>query len=304
MSTWAYYNEFDEQKADWLRTLILFGHIAPGEVDTRDIRDVSPDDLRGFRQHHFFAGLGGWSYSLRLAGWADDRAVATLSCPCQPFSEAGPRSGFADERHLWPAAYHLVRERRFPVVLGEQVATKSGRAWLDLVCADMEAANYSGGAVVTAAAGFGAPIRSERQYFAWLAEAAGERRQGAADGSEPYGGERFGLGGQVGGMGEADEDRRNARIARDTRREARAGREHGLVADRPRSPFDVGAVNGFWRDADWLWHRDGAFRPVEPGTFPLAHGIPARMGRLRGYGDAINTAQAAAFIESVMEYLA
>ena len=304
MSTWAYYNEFDEQKADWLRTLILFGHIAPGEVDTRDIRDVSPDDLRGFRQHHFFAGLGGWSYSLRLAGWADDRAVATLSCPCQPFSEAGPRSGFADERHLWPAAHHLVRERRFPVVLGEQVATKDGRAWLDLVCADMEADRYTGGAVATAAAGFGAPIKSERLYLAWLAEAAGERREGAADGSEPHGGERFVLGRPAGGTGSADCNGRDTGLAGNRRAEEGVRGQYGVGADRPCRPRDVGAVNGFWRDADWLWHRDGAFRPVEPGTFPLAHGIPARMGRLRGYGDAINTAQAAAFIESVMECLA
>ena len=192
MSTWAYYNEFDEQKADWLRTLILFGHIAPGEVDTRDIRDVSPDDLRGFRQHHFFAGIGGWSYSARLAGWPDDRPLATLSCPCQPFSEAGPRSGFADERHLWPAAHHLVRERRFPVVLGEQVATKAGRAWLDLVCADMEADRYTGGAVATVAAGYGAPVVSERLYLAWLAEAAGERREGTAIRAEPHGGRDLG----------------------------------------------------------------------------------------------------------------
>lgn len=262
MSTWVYYNEFDEQKADWLRTLILFGHIAPGEVDTRDIRDVSPDDLRGFRQHHFFAGLGGWSYSLRLAGWADDRAVATLSCPCQPFSEAGPRSGFADERHLWPAAHHLVRERRFPVVLGEQVATKAGRAWLDLVCADMEADRYTGGAVATVAAGYGAPVVSERLYLAWLAEAAGERREGTAIRAEPHGGE---------GFGHRGESRR---------------------------------LDALWRNPEWLTCEDDALRPIEPGTFPLAHGIPARMGRLRGYGDAINTAQAAAFIESVMEYLA
>jgi DNA (cytosine-5)-methyltransferase 1 len=184
----AYYNEHDVQKAEWLRALILFGLIAPGDVDERDIRDVTPNDLRGYTQHHFFAGIGGWSYSLRLAGWRDDRPVATLSCPCQPFSEAGPRSGFADERHLWPAAYHLVRERRFPVVFGEQVATKDGRAWLDLVSADMEAAGYTGGTVITAAAGFGAPIRSERSYLAWMAAAAGERREGAAERAEPYGG--------------------------------------------------------------------------------------------------------------------
>lgn len=296
----AYYNEIDPFAAEWLRRLILFGHIAPGDVDERDIRDVSPDDLRGFRQHHFFAGLGGWSYSLRLAGWADDRAVATLSCPCQPFSAAGPRSGFADERHLWPAAHHLVRECRFPVVLGEQVATKDGLAWLDLVCADMEGDGYTGGAVVTAAAGFGAPIRRERLYLAWLADAAGERREGAADGSEPHGGERFGLGGEAGGMACAAGERRNRRRAGETGdKPCPLERSHGLcVAGAP------GPVNGFWRDADWIGCTDGKWRPVGPGAFPLANGVSARMGRLRGYGNAINTAQAAAFIESVMEYLA
>jgi len=54
--------------------------------------------------------------------------------------------------------------------------------------------------------------------------------------------------------------------------------------------------NGFWSGADWLGCRDGKFRPVEPGTQPLAHGLPARVGRLRGYGNAIVPQVAAAFI--------
>ena len=33
--------------------------------------------------------------------------------------------------------------------------------------------------------------------------------------------------------------------------------------------------------------RDGKWR-VEPGTFHLAHGATARVGRLRAYGNAIN----------------
>lgn len=64
----AYYNENDPKTAAWLRELIKAGLIADGEVDTRSIVDVRPDDLRGFVQCHFFAGIGGWSYALRLAG--------------------------------------------------------------------------------------------------------------------------------------------------------------------------------------------------------------------------------------------
>jgi DNA (cytosine-5)-methyltransferase 1 len=69
----AYYNEIDPFAAQWLRNLISAGHIAPGEVDERSIEDVRPDDVRGFTQCHWFAGIGGWSYALRLAGWDDDR---------------------------------------------------------------------------------------------------------------------------------------------------------------------------------------------------------------------------------------
>lgn len=61
-----------------------------------------------------------------------------------------------------------------------------------------------------------------------------------------------------------------------------------------------GPVNGFWRDADWLHCRDGKWRPVRPGSFPLADGVPARVGRLRAYGNAINIEAAAAFIKSYM----
>ncbi|STW60908.1 C-5 cytosine-specific DNA methylase [Klebsiella pneumoniae] len=175
MSAAAYYNEIDPFAAQWLRNLIAAGHIAPGEVDERSIEDVTPDDLRGFTQCHFFAGIGVWSHSLRLAGWPDDRSVWTGSCPCQPFSAAGKGDGFADERHLWPHFFHLISERRPQHVFGEQVASGNANTWFDLVQADLEGMGYAFGLVPFTSAGIGAPHIRERAY--WVAEPAGEQHQ-------------------------------------------------------------------------------------------------------------------------------
>lgn len=163
----AYYNEHDKYAAEWLRELIKEGHIAPGIVDERSIEDILPDELVGYTQVHFFAGIGIWSAALRGAGWPDDRPVWTGSCPCQPFSQAGKGKGTSDERHLWPAFFHLIQNGKQPEVpvFGEQVASKDGLAWLDTVQADMEAEGYSFGAVDICAAGFGAPHIRQRLFF-------------------------------------------------------------------------------------------------------------------------------------------
>jgi len=142
---YAYYNENEPFAAEWLRNLINKGLIADGEVDSRSIVDVRPDDVKGFTQVHFFAGIGGWSYAARLAGWPDDRPIWTGSCPCQPFSVAGNKKGQKDERHLWPVFFNLIRACRPNVVMGEQVAAAIGQSWLDGVLTDLEGIGYRGG---------------------------------------------------------------------------------------------------------------------------------------------------------------
>ncbi|TGP43438.1 DNA cytosine methyltransferase [bacterium M00.F.Ca.ET.228.01.1.1] len=389
----AYYNELDPYCAQWLRNLITAGHIAPGDVDERSIEDVRPDDLRGYTQCHFFAGIGVWSSALRLAGWPDDRPVWTGSCPCQPFSAAGKGLGFADERHLWPAWHHLISECRPSVILGEQVASKDVDPWIDLVFDDLEALEYACAANPFPSAGVGAPHIRDRTFFvAYANDARSQRRKrvqeraaeciarargvaGVVADTERGSTERqrldvgsaasgvcgaarqqrirndAGHGGDAGRLADANivAGRQGSSVdgrwhpgsdaqsrtglggglvscelahAGGERRIGRQGISAGCVDDRTyagRLESDDGSVgrdeaglsrveaagptNGFWRAADWLLCRDGKWRPVEPGTFPLAHGAPARVGRLRAYGNAINREAAAAFIAAADEAL-
>jgi DNA (cytosine-5)-methyltransferase 1 len=52
---------------------------------------------------------------------------------------------------------------------------------------------------------------------------------------------------------------------------------------------------------DWLYCRDGKWRPVEPGTFPLADGATNRVGRLRAYGNALHAETATTFAQTIKE---
>ena len=61
-----------------------------------------------------------------------------------------------------------------------------------------------------------------------------------------------------------------------------------------------GHARGPWSNVEWLTCRDGKARPTQPGIFPLAHGLPSRVGRLRAYGNAVVPQVAAAVIRAYM----
>jgi len=358
-----YYNEWDKKTAAWLRQLIAERHIPDGEVDERSITEVEPNDLRGYRQCHFFAGIAGWPIALQLAGWSADRPVWTGSCPCPPFSQAGEKSScpmcssrvvmphpwrqgyfacaecyhewYADGRHLWPEFYRLIKECQPATVFGEQVASASGRAWLAGVCASLEELGYAMGAADLCAASAGAPHIRQRLWWVADAERGTAKRHGYEMGSAAsslQGESREQRIRHDAGHGGIDGTQRLQHSTGDGREQWRAEsggrraacgcgagcgvgdgisagleghagdgddwhepRRHDAQQDRPAT------ASGFWDDREYIPCGDGKTRPTEPGSPPLAHGIPARVVQLRGYGNAIVPQVAAEFISAYME---
>lgn len=351
----AYYNENNPYAAQWLRNLESAGAISAGGVDDRSIVEVCADDLQGYTRCHFFSGIAGWDHALNLAGWPKDLPVWTGSCPCQPFSSSGLKKGFADERHLWPEFFRIIKMGRPGVIMGEQVSSPDALSWLDVVFDDLESEGYSCRAVDTCAAGVGAPNIRQRLY--WIAEipefmadymrerrARGQRNRELQkeDGEEIGHGSRIsykpglladprrqrdelgrhnmgeeagvikgetreqwvrtylGNGGSVELIGDSNGPGSQVRQEPDEQR--------GTLRNQGSTPGETGDLCGegevplwgFWRYAKWIPCRDGKFRSVDPGTFPLDHGVPKRVAKLRAIGNAIVPQVAQKVIEAYM----
>ncbi len=338
--TAALYNDNDAKAAAWLLELIAEGLLPAGQVSTVSIKELAPDACAD--TSHFFAGIGGWPLALEIAGWPAEQPVWTGSCPCQPFSAAGKRAGADDPRHLWPDFLRLIRERRPPVIFGEQVASSDGRAWLAGVRADLEAVGYAVGAADLCSAGIGAPHIRQRLY--WGAKrlddtasprhdraeqvAEGKARDGArmrvsgerrsASGLGNPTGERWGEAGRRGGQSaEWPRDWREFGGMADADLQASGGwgvcgpgegdtASDGAARERSAGLRETGN-NWLLRDPRGRWRlaycRDDRWRrvPVEPALFPLADGLPGRVGLLRGAGNAIDPWLAARFVGAFME---
>jgi DNA (cytosine-5)-methyltransferase 1 len=315
----AYYNEFEPYAAQWIRNLIKAGLIPDGEVDERSIRDVSPDDLRGFTQCHFFAGLAGWGCALRIAGWPDGREIWTGSPPCQPFSVAGKRAGTADDRHLWPDLFRLIRSRRPVVLMGEQVSAAIGMGWVDGVRLDLEGEGYAARFASVPACAVNAPHRRDRLWFVADRAEQSEREPQHANGTESRQdawANAGGLGGFDGGASLGDASREGLPLPqRETFCRTWRGQEGGSTGESSGSPSHVpdaystgrrpsesaghvvdgndagreektgrprssGEIN-FWHDSEWINGADGKARRVKSRVCGVVDGLPEGVAGLR-----------------------
>lgn len=334
----AYYNEIDKYCVQWLKNLIAEGLIPAGDVDDRPIQEVKANELNGYTQAHFFAGLGGWAYAARLAGWPDERELWTGSCPCQPFSVAGRRKGVKDDRHLWPNFYRVISGSRPAVVMGEQTALAPGYAWLDGVFTDLETQAYTGRAVDIPACSVNAPHIRSRLY--WVAKSRLEQSgRGVYRPGEDFRTDASRASDQPRGsdaarpLADADSTERRADAkgrqyvddGADARRRETSGRPQlasegdcGMgYADgtrwktrdplsfrdeaRPKRITQSGSYN-FWDEWQLVGpDPDGKYRRVKPGVRLLASRVPARVAKLRAFGNAICPELAAEVIRAFME---
>lgn len=208
--------------------------------------------------------------------------------PCQDISQAGRGAGIDGERSgLWAEYIRLVRVLRPRYVLVENVAALLGRG-IDRVLGDLAASGYDAEWDCIPAAAVGAPHRRDRLFIvayaqrgggeagaergrwqagtntggcgAWtdVADAVSQRR--GAGGQRP-GGETLAL---AGGAALADANR------------LRQPQPAGRVGEQRRRAFDGGQGFG-----------DGSWWVVEPPVGRVAHGIPRRVDRLRGLGNAV-----------------
>ena len=176
--------------------------------------------------------------------------LITGGYPCQPFSLAGKRQGERDDRHLWPEMFRLVDELRPTWVIGENVAGHINMG-LDQVLSDLESKDYTTRPFVIPACAKDAPHRRDR---VWII-AHDDCQQRSADK----------------GKSDSEPDGRHntSRICEDVA-DARGVHAQGQC--------DRQGEGESWGGGGWL---------PEPPVGRVAHGIPRRVDRLKGLGNAV-----------------
>lgn len=318
------YTDIDQFCCTWLESLIRAGLLPKGDVLCEDIKKINPGTVKKYTQRHWMCGIGGWPHALSLAGWPVDRPVDTASLPCQPFSIAGKQQGEKDDRHIWPTFRQAVSVLKSPTIFGEQVPQAIRLGWLDGIFDDLEAENYACGAIVLPSCSVGSP--NIRQRLWWVADSANGRsqiRRPSRNGAIGYGKDED-FGPEASDFRAPDNRLADTEPQHDRARKSGSGRrgeftdggsDGGVV--QPNSPgpqpwSEAAEAAGygcsaepanFWSNSQLIQCRDGKQRriPIESALFPLAPGLPGRVGLLRGAGNAINPYAAAQFIKAFME---
>jgi DNA (cytosine-5)-methyltransferase 1 len=203
--------------------------------------------------------------------------------PCQDISNAGKRAGIEGERSgLWSEMHRIISELRPRYVLVENVAALLGRG-MGRVLGDLAEIGYDAEWEVVSAADVGAPHLRERVWLLAYPKCVRELQpQGSKQdewGWTSNGGSKMAHtddAGLEGWDGEKLRQRAREWLARpgcacavdDTMRGRYGAQERAVRAGR----------NSSINTGQWL---------VEPNVGRVAHGVPARVDRLRGLGNAV-----------------
>lgn len=196
--------------------------------------------------------------------------LLTGGFPCQPFSQAGKRRGKDDDRYLWPEMLRVIHEARPAWVLGENVAGIVSME-LDRVLSDLESEGYAVQALVIPACAVDAKHRRDRVWIVGHAEGQRSREAGQFRCDQPTQ--------RSGGSSEDVADAASVRQLERAKREFRRTQEQGRMPQ----------------------FKSGSWWQPEPDVGRVANGIPARVDRLKGLGNAIVPQVAFEIIKGIAE---
>lgn len=232
--------------------------------------------------------------------------------PCQPFSVAGKQRGKEDDRYLWPQMLRVIKEIRPTWVLGENVAGIVRMA-LDQVLSDLENQGYTTIPFIIPACGVNAPHRRERVFILAHSECA-KRWQGKPARDDPNW-ENARWPKTTGGIrtssqnGRADdvanpeyEGRDQAQEHRESTKNDRRPQEQKEKTQQPSGDYIMadpqcyrcerqgstehkGQTNKFIHGSTELPKPETWL--IEPDVGRVAHGVPARVDRLKCLGNAV-----------------
>lgn len=200
--------------------------------------------------------------------------IITAGYPCQPFSFAGQRKGSEDDRHLWPYLREIITQRRPTWAVFENVYGHISLG-LDEVLSDLENEKYATRPFVVPACGVDAPHRRNRVWI--IARNVGRSRCG-------------GLQRDDGGRTRAEPtDRRETMADTSGQRPQRCGETRILRQYDIQTPPERSG-----KTFPELW-------PTEPSVGRVAHGVPNRVDRIKGLGNAIVPQVATAIARTITQ---
>jgi DNA (cytosine-5)-methyltransferase 1 len=229
--------------------------------------------------------------------------------PCQPFSVAGKQKGKGDDRYLWPEMLRVITELRPRCVVGENVSGIIKIA-AGQVAKDLERAGYHVVVFNFEAAAVGAWHRRSRVFFVGIADVADADEDGLRKGADAEHAAESRQPTQPGlaVSGEAMADAARERIQRHAEicaaeQEKRSGEMQSDAESGNETVYDA-MCSGCAGDARWGQSQelaDGRCWATEPDVGRVAHGIPARVDRLKCLGNAVVPQQAYPIFKALME---